>query len=46
MSNSTLVADNKKYIETPEDQKKEESFFKATFLNALSKITVYFNRFI
>ncbi|MBT2646590.1 phospholipase D family protein [Bacillus sp. ISL-34] len=46
ISKSTLVADNKKYIEPPEDQKKEESFFKATFLNALSKITVYWNRFI
>lgn len=46
ISKSTLVADNKKYIEPPEDQKREESFFKATFLNALSKITVYWNRFI
>ncbi|MDM5286012.1 phospholipase D-like domain-containing protein [Peribacillus frigoritolerans] len=46
IKNSTLIADNKKYIQPPEDQKKEESFFKATFLNALSKITVYLNRFI
>ncbi|MES1041368.1 phospholipase D-like domain-containing protein [Peribacillus simplex] len=46
ISKSTLVADHKKYIEPPEDQKREESFFKATFLNALSKITVYLNRFI
>ncbi|MGG4266956.1 phospholipase D-like domain-containing protein [Peribacillus simplex] len=46
ISGSTLVADNKRYIEPPEDQKKEESFFKATFLNALSKITVYWKRFI
>lgn len=46
ISDSTLVADNKRYIEPPEDQKKEESFFKATFLNALSKITVYWKRFV
>ncbi|MFJ7753641.1 phospholipase D-like domain-containing protein [Peribacillus muralis] len=46
IADSTLVADDKKYIEPPEDKKKEESFFKATFLNALSKITVYCNRFI
>ncbi|PEJ34272.1 phospholipase [Peribacillus butanolivorans] len=46
ISDSTLVADNKRYIEPPEDQKKEKSFFKATFLNALSKITVYWKRFI
>ncbi|MDV7765600.1 phospholipase D family protein [Peribacillus sp. CSMR9] len=46
ISGSTLVAENKRYIEPPEDQKKEKSFFKATFLNALSKITVYWKRFI
>ncbi|MBK5462061.1 phospholipase D-like domain-containing protein [Peribacillus sp. TH27] len=46
ISDSTLVADNKRYIEPPEDKKKEESFFKATFLNALSKITVYWKRFV
>ncbi|MGE6717423.1 phospholipase D-like domain-containing protein [Peribacillus frigoritolerans] len=46
IKNSTLIADNKKYIQLPEDRKREESFFKATFLNALSKITVYLNRFI
>ncbi|MBD8134477.1 phospholipase D family protein [Bacillus sp. CFBP 13597] len=46
IKNSTLIADNRKYMQPPEDQKREESFFKATFLNALSKITVYFNRFI
>ncbi|PRS44516.1 phospholipase [Bacillus sp. RJGP41] len=46
IKNSTLIADNKKYIQPPEDRKREESFFKANFLNALSKITVYFNRFI
>jgi putative cardiolipin synthase len=46
IKNSTLIADNKKYRQLPEDRKREESFFKATFLNALSKITVYWNRFI
>ncbi|CAH0294427.1 Cardiolipin synthase C [Peribacillus sp. Bi96] len=46
IADSTLVADKKRYIQPPEDQKKEKSFFKATFLNALSKITVYLNRFI
>ncbi|MGE7879076.1 phospholipase D-like domain-containing protein [Peribacillus muralis] len=46
IADSTLVADDKKYIEPPEDKKKDESFFKATFLNVLSKITVYCNRFI
>ncbi|MCK2001147.1 phospholipase D family protein [[Brevibacterium] frigoritolerans] len=46
IKNSTLIADNKKYRQLPEDRKREESFFKVTFLNALSKITVYWNRFI
>ncbi|PJN91102.1 phospholipase D-like domain-containing protein [Bacillus sp. mrc49] len=46
IADSTLVAADKKYIEPPEDIKKDESYFKATFLNALSKITVYCNRFI
>lgn len=46
IKNSTLIADNKKYRQLPEDRKREESFFKATFLNVLSKITVYWNRFI
>ncbi|WP_285767162.1 phospholipase D family protein [Peribacillus sp. SI8-4] len=46
IADSTLVADEKKYIQPPEDKQKDQSFFKATFLNVLSKITVYCNRFI
>ncbi|MFD4929489.1 phosphatidylserine/phosphatidylglycerophosphate/cardiolipin synthase family protein [Peribacillus butanolivorans] len=46
ISESTLVANKKRYIEPPKDQKMDESFFKSTLLNALSKVTVFWRRFI
>lgn len=39
IKNSTLVADNKKNIETPKDEKKDKSF-KAILLNTLSKVSI------
>lgn len=39
IKNSTVVADNKKNIETPKDEKKDKSF-KAILLNTLSKVSI------
>jgi hypothetical protein len=43
---SILVANHKRWIKSPDVQRKEEPVMKRTFLYALAKVTRFFKEFI
>ena len=46
MDKSILIANHKRWIKSPDTQKKEEPVMKRTFLYALAKVTRFFKEFI